>query len=194
MAEQQSPTPAEIQAKHPNVFFSASQLSEVLGGDWIVAEGASPQRNAFAHAPEAACTDAIRIIYKREDITNPNAPTGAIVHNVLISMHHSGARTMFIGITDKIKNLPPGSLTPLCLFPGLAPLMGPDAVIDGRWVETTTATALATYEFTRQEDQVKQVWVFLSQMGKNTCHQYIVDAEERIDYATKLIQATSHLN
>ena len=159
----------------------------------MVAEGASPQKNAFAHAPDAACTDALRIIYKRDDST-PDSPTAAIVHNVLISLHHNGARTMFLAITDKIKNLPSGSLTPLNLFPGLQPLMGADAPIDGRWVDPTSTSALATYEFTRNEDQVKQVWIFLSAVGKNTCHQYIVDAEQRVDYARRLVQATAHLN
>eukprot|EP00026_Physarum_polycephalum_P018573 Phypoly_transcript_20209.p1 GENE.Phypoly_transcript_20209~~Phypoly_transcript_20209.p1 ORF type:complete len:214 (+),score=32.72 Phypoly_transcript_20209:70-642(+) len=188
-----APAPTPAPTHHQNVFFSAQQLSEVLGGAWIVAEGASPQRNAFASAPEAACTDALRIIYKRED-ANTDAPTAAIVHNVLISQHHNGARTMFLAITDKIKNLPAGSITPISLFPGLHPLMGPETPIDGRWVDPATAMGLATYEFIRTEDQVKQIWVFLSSMGKNTCHQYIVDAEERMDYARKLIQATTHLN
>lgn len=180
--------------QHNTVFFSPQQISEVLGGAWLVAEGASPQRNAFANAPDAACTDALRIIYKREE-TQQDSPTAAIVHNVLISMHHNGARNMFLAITDKIRNLPSGSLLPLNLFPGLQPFMGAEAPIDGRWVDPATASALASYEFTRAEDQGKQVWIFLSVKGKNTCHQYIVDAEERINYASKLVQATTaHLN
>lgn len=150
-------TPQPTTTQHQNVFFSPPQISEVLGGTWLVAEGASPQRNAFANAPETACTDALRIIYKREE-PQPDSPAAAIVHNVLISQHHNGARTMFMAITDKVKSL---SITPINLFPGLQPLAGAEAPIDGRWVDPASATALATYEFTRAEDQLKQVSPFL---------------------------------
>lgn len=188
--------PAPTPSSHTNVFFSPAQLSEVLGGAWVVADGVSPQRNAFINAPEAACTDALRIIYKKEE-ADPNTPTAAVVHNVLISQHHQGARTMFLAITEKFKDLPLGVLTPLNIFPGLQPLLGANAAIDGRWIDPATTSALATYEFTKRlEDgsEVKQAWAFLSTIGKTTCHQYIVDADDKTEILRKLILATAHLN
>lgn len=177
-------------------FFTSTQLSEVLGGSWVVADGVSPQRNTFINAPEAACTDALRIIYKKEDV-DPNTPTAAIVHNVLISQHHQGARTMFLAITEKFKDMPLGLLTPLNLFPGLQPLQGATAAIDGRWIDPATTSALATYEYTKRlEDgsEVKQAWAFLSSIGKTTCHQYIVDADDKDEILRKLVLATARLN
>ncbi len=177
-------------------FFTAQQLTEALGTPWIEAEPPVQSQSSFANVPEVECTEEWRSVYKKGDSNAlPDTLTSAIVHKVIVSKTHEGARKIFLAITDKFGDLPLSTITPLNLFPSLQPLHGPSN-IDGRWIDPATASCLATYEFTRHVEgqTVKQLLALVSSIGKNTCHQFVVDADDRAEVVKKLVQLLGNVN